>query len=54
MPIFSLHNIYEEAEVQRLCYLNSWLKTEPEAGLDAEEKTEAPGWFHPSGLQPRS
>lgn len=39
----SPHNVYEETEVQRLCYFNSWLDTEPEAGLDAEEKTENTG-----------
>lgn len=32
------HIIYEETEAQRLCYLNSWLDTKPDAGLDAVEK----------------
>lgn len=32
------HIIYEETEAQRLCYLNSWLVTKPDAGLDAVEK----------------
>jgi len=27
-------------EAQSLCYLNSWLDTKPDAGLDAVEKTK--------------